>query len=403
VNFQTGPFGTQFSASEYTKEGIPVINVKDIGFGNILTANIEHVSEQTRDRLSQHILKEEDIVFGRKGSIDRHAFITNKETGWVQGSDCIRARAKTNIDMLFLSQYLESKHVKKQLMNSAVGSTMASLNTDILKDIVVFLPDISEQHKISRVLKTLDDKILLNNQINDNLGKQIETLYSYWFNQFNFPNENGAPYSDSNGFTKWNSHIKRQIPKSWEVKNIRDITNLTWGQCPQGEHIFPNNMTADNLFDYCSGAGDMNGGLLVDCQGKTDDSKRFAYPNDILISIAGKIGNMCLVDHKISLGRAALAFTAKDQEIIPYIYMTLKSLNKKIVTVSTGSIQKVISDTNVDDFNFPYSEEIVKKFCLCANPLFHKIIKLEQEKKELIRLRNWLLPMLMNGQAIIED
>ena len=134
--------------------------------------------------------------------------------------------------------------------------------------------DISEQHKISRVLKTLDDKILLNNQINDNLGKQIETLYSYWFNQFNFPNENGAPYSDSNGFTKWNSHIKRQIPKSWEVKNIRDITNLTWGQCPQGEHIFPNNMTADNLFDYCSGAGDMNGGLLVDCQGKTDEIGR---------------------------------------------------------------------------------------------------------------------------------
>ena len=255
------------------------------------------------------------------------------------------------------------------------------------------------------ITRRILEKIIFQNliDVNDNLGKQIETLYSYWFNQFNFPNENGAPYSDSNGFTKWNSHIKRQIPKSWEVKNIRDITNLTWGQCPQGEHIFPNNMTADNLFDYCSGAGDMNGGLLVDCQGKTDDSKRFAYPNDILISIAGKIGNMCLVDHKISLGRAALAFTAKDQEIIPYIYMTLKSLNKKIVTVSTGSIQKVISDTNVDDFNFPYSEEIVKKFCLCANPLFHKIIKLEQEKKELIRLRNWLLPMLMNGQAIIED
>ena len=184
VNFQTGPFGTQFSASEYTKEGIPVINVKDIGFGNILTANIEHVSEQTRDRLSQHILKEEDIVFGRKGSIDRHAFITNKETGWVQGSDCIRARAKTNIDMLFLSQYLESKHVKKQLMNSAVGSTMASLNTDILKDIVVFLPDISEQHKISRVLKTLDDKILLNNQINDNLEALAKLIYmNFFFNR----------------------------------------------------------------------------------------------------------------------------------------------------------------------------------------------------------------------------
>lgn len=87
---------------------------------------------------------------------------------------------------------------------------------------------------------------------------------------------------------------------------------------------------------------------------------------------------MCLVDHKISLGRAALAFTAKDQEIIPYIYMTLKSLNKKIVTVSTGSIQKVISDTNVDDFNFPYSEEIVKNFVFV---LIHCFIKLSNWNK----------------------
>lgn len=399
----TGPFGSQLHESDYKMEGIPVIMPQDIKDGKLNFEDVARISENDFQRLIRYSVQNGDIIFPRRGDIEKHAYIDSDED-FLCGTGCFRVRVKTTeINSKYLSYYLDNVHVRKWITNHAVGSNMPNLNTGILSEIPVMIPTYSVQIKIARLLSVIEAKIQNNVKINDNLGKQIETLYSYWFNQFNFPNENGAPYSDSNGFTKWNSHIKRQIPKSWEVKNIRDITNLTWGQCPQGEHIFPNNMTADNLFDYCSGAGDMNGGLLVDCQGKTDDSKRFAYPNDILISIAGKIGNMCLVDHKISLGRAALAFTAKDQEIIPYIYMTLKSLNKKIVTVSTGSIQKVISDTNVDDFNFAYSEEIVKKFCLCANPLFHKIIKLEQEKKELIRLRNWLLPMLMNGQAIIED
>lgn len=91
------------------------------------------------------------------------------ENGWVQGSDCIRARKKTPVNMLFLSQYLEGNGVKKQIINAAVGSTMPSLNTDILKDITVLLPNIEEQNRISVALKKIDDKICLNSKINDNL------------------------------------------------------------------------------------------------------------------------------------------------------------------------------------------------------------------------------------------
>ena len=172
VDFQTGPFGTQFSASEYVSEGIPVINVKNIGVGMVIRENLDYISEQTRDRLSQHILKTGDIVFGRKGSVDRHAYIFQNESGWVQGSDCIRARKKTQVNMLFLSQYLEGNGVKKQIMNAAVGSTMPSLNTDILKDVIVLLPNIEEQNRISEALKKIDDKICLNSKINDNLPYQ---------------------------------------------------------------------------------------------------------------------------------------------------------------------------------------------------------------------------------------
>ncbi len=94
ASLKTGPFGTQFSAKEYISTGIPVINVKNIGYGEIIEDELEHVSEATRDRLSEHILSTGDIVFGRKGSVDRHAFISEKYDGWVQGSDCIRLRYK---------------------------------------------------------------------------------------------------------------------------------------------------------------------------------------------------------------------------------------------------------------------------------------------------------------------
>ena len=181
VNFQTGPFGTQFSASEYVEKGIPVINVKNIGIGKIIDDNLDFISETTRERLSQHILHEGDIVFGRKGSVDRHAYVFLDEDGWVQGSDCIRARGKVRVNMLFLSQYLEGKSVKKQIMDSAVGSTMPSLNTDILKDIFVLLPSIKEQNKISSVLQAISKKISVNEKINDNLEQQAKLMYFIHF------------------------------------------------------------------------------------------------------------------------------------------------------------------------------------------------------------------------------
>lgn len=89
---KTGPFGTQFRASEYVTEGIPVINVKNIGYGSLLVSGLDHVSENTLERLSEHKLQEGDIVFGRKGSVDRHCLIRKGQDGWMQGSDCIRVR-----------------------------------------------------------------------------------------------------------------------------------------------------------------------------------------------------------------------------------------------------------------------------------------------------------------------
>lgn len=167
---KTGPFGTQFKASEYVDEGIPVINVKNIGYGNLYYEDLDFITEETRDRLAEHILHTGDIVFGRKGSVDRHCLITEKENGWFQGSDCLRVRiTDSSVNPQYVSYYLLSSHVLKSINNAAVGSTMASINMDIIGDIKVSLPSYEEQCRIATTLKKLDDKRAINTAINDNL------------------------------------------------------------------------------------------------------------------------------------------------------------------------------------------------------------------------------------------
>ena len=167
---KTGPFGTQFSANEYILEGTPVINVKNIGYGDIITTGLDYVGIDTLERLADHKLREGDIVFGRKGSVDRHCLITKGQDGWMQGSDCIRVRFTDSFVLPdFVSYYLLTDAVKAKINNSAVGSTMASLNTDILGDIEINLPSHEEQSKIAATLSAIDRKIRNNNCINDYL------------------------------------------------------------------------------------------------------------------------------------------------------------------------------------------------------------------------------------------
>jgi type I restriction enzyme, S subunit len=106
VELKTGPFGTQLKASDYTGEGTPVINVRNIGFGGIKTDKLEHISLSTRNRLSSHILQRGDIVFGRKGAVERHVFIRKEQDGWFQGSDCLRLRfTSPRVEPLFASYF----------------------------------------------------------------------------------------------------------------------------------------------------------------------------------------------------------------------------------------------------------------------------------------------------------
>ena len=149
---KTGPFGTQLSADEYSDEGIPIINVKNIGYGSILDDDLDHVPEMVADRLSVHRLKLNDIVFGRKGAVDKHAIITEEYVDWVQGSDCIRVRTTEDVHSGYLNYLFDSAYFSSYVMLFAVGTTMPSMNSEILLNARVLIPDFDEQCAIADYL-----------------------------------------------------------------------------------------------------------------------------------------------------------------------------------------------------------------------------------------------------------
>ena len=398
ASLKTGPFGTQFSAKEYTSEGIPVINVKNIGYGQILENELDYIHESTRDRLSEHILKTGDIVFGRKGSVDRHAYISENYNGWVQGSDCIRLRFQEDVNTRYISHYLKLDHVKKQINHASIGSTMASLNTDILKNIKIILPELSVQNSIESVLSSLESKVDVNSKICFELEAMVKTLYDYWFVQFDFPDENGKPYRISGGEMVWNEQLKRKIPKEWKPGKLCDIANITMGQSPAGESY---NDAGDGLIFY---QGRTDFGLRFPTPRMyTTAPTRFAQKGDILLSVRAPVGDLNFAMEDCCIGRGLAALNSKLGSQI-HLFYTLAGFQQifKVMDGNGTTFGSITKDTLFDMSVIIPSDEILQCFEKQVKPIESKIEKCEEEIRELTKLRDWLLPMLMNGQARVE-
>lgn len=394
AEIKTGPFGTQFKASEYTKQGIPVINVKNIGYGNIVKSDLDFVNETTVERLSEHVLQKDDIVFGRKGSVDRHCIIRDNETGWLQGSDCIRVRIVSKaVNPLYVSYYLSLRCIKDQLSNSAVGSTMPSMNSQIIKNIAIKCPEKELQDKIAELLESINKKIEINRDIVMELDNAVKAIYDHWFLQYDFPDENGKPYKSSGGEMIWNEELKREIPVGWEVSDLSYLCDITMGSSPQGESF--NELGEGDIF----------------YQGKTDFGQRFpnvrlyttapirlAQEGDVLLSVRAPVGDINIASGRCCIGRGLAALHSEYKSFLYYTMLCNQyQLNKYNNSGTTfGAITKDALYTI--KVVIPHSK-LVSLFEKRVGKYDEKILKSFKENEEFISLRNFLLPLLMNGQV----
>ncbi len=154
ANVQTGPFGSQLHQRDYKSVGTPIITVEHLGDNKIIHSNLPLVSDEDKERLKKYILKKGDVVFSRVGSVDRCAFVHEKEDGWMFSGRLLRVRVRENlVDSRFLSFYFNQESFKDTIRMIAVGATMPSINTEILSNVDILLPSLPEQKAIGSVLR----------------------------------------------------------------------------------------------------------------------------------------------------------------------------------------------------------------------------------------------------------
>lgn len=289
-------------------------------------------------------------------------------------------------------------YIRNSIQNSVTGSIQDNINIDYLSQLDFKVPSKSYQDKVVEVLGTIDEKIDTNTRICTELESMAKTLYDYWFTQFDFPNAEGKPYRSSGGEMVWNNQLKRKIPKGWEAGQLSDIANITMGQSPAGE-TYNEDGNGTIFYQGCTDFGTRFPVPRV----YTTAPTRFAQAGDILMSVRAPVGTLNVAIEDCSIGRGLAALNSKIGSQL-YLWYTLAGF-KQLFSVLDGNgttFGSITKDALYEMKVVIPNPAQVRAFDKIVQPIEQKIRVIEEENRELTKLRDWLLPMLMNGQATVE-
>ena len=303
--------------------------------------------------------------------------------------------------------YYFIKHHMPQIEALGSGTTFKEVSKDSMENYEIDIPDLLTQKKIADVLSCIDDKIALNNKTNTELENMAKTIYDYWFTQFDFPDKNGQPYKTSGGQMVYNETLKREIPAGWEVgklglylENFGDGIHGTPEYDDSGEYYFINgNNLGNKLISFYSDTLKVN-------DEEYEKIQRPLNENTILLSINGTLGSISFYNgEKISIGKSACFLNVTEKEFKPFIYQILCSekFQKYMYTVASGSTIKNFAPRQAADFDIPIPpKDLLEQFYNTTYSYLENQIKNEKENKELTKLHDYLLPLLMNGQIEVK-
>ena len=282
-------------------------------------------------------------------------------------------------------------------INSNTSGSHKRINPDILLDLEVTLPVLDEQKRIGSILANLDRKIALNRSINHDLEAMAKQLYDYWFVQFDFPDENGKPYKSSGGKMVWNEKLKREIPVGWSDGQLSGIANIIMGQSPDGSSY---NEVGNGKIFY-QGSTDF-GIRFPSIRQYTTAPTRFAKKRDILMSVRAPVGATNIANNDCCIGRGLAALNSKVGSIthLYYIIDGLKTAfdQRNAAGTTFGSITK--DDLFVLPVVVPNTAVLLSFEKVCS-AFFEKQMIIGEEIDLLTKLRDSLLPLLMNGQVSV--
>ncbi|WP_296005641.1 restriction endonuclease subunit S [uncultured Alistipes sp.] len=386
--------GASLSGEYYAAEGKYV----RLTCGNFNYQNNCFKENKSKDNLyyigdfkPQFLMEEGDIItplteqtIGLLGS----TAIIPESGKYIQSQDVAKIVCKENLlDKDFAFYLISSPIVKQQLSVAAQQTKIRHTSPDKIKDCTVWIPELVKQKRIGKLLRTLDRKIELNRQINQNLEAMAKQLYDYWFVQFDFPNEEGKPYRSSGGEMVWNEKLKREIPKDWEVTNIGNIL----GKVISTPRLSTNEYLVDGIYPvidqttevYYAGFTDRKEAVVGQYPAVIfgDHSCAVKYVN--FPFVRGADGTQVMLSNNTNISIEYLYFVVKNIKIGKGYARHYSFLKEQLIVVP--------------------SNMIAEKFEKITQNLMEQITRNKKENQALAKQRDELLPLLMNGQVAVNS
>lgn len=314
---------------------------------------------------------------------------------------------------LLLKDYVyylfRTRTVREQIRLTSSGSKVKHTSPDRIYNVKAPIPNVTVQQKIIGFLDSIEDKIDLNNRINAELEAMAKTLYDYWFVQFDFPDVNGKPYKTSGGKMAYNAVLKREIPAGWTSGTLDDLGQIVGGSTPSTGD--PENFTAkgtpwitpNDLSDNQGNKFISHGALDVSEEGMKNASLKKYPAGTVLLSSRAPIGYMAIARNEVTTNQGFKSFIPSKGYSTEFVFYAVKNSLPVIVKNASGSTFKEVSGSVLKMIEITLPEmSVVNKYTETVISIFSRQSKLELENQQLTALRDWLLPLLMNGQVTVK-
>lgn len=394
ADIQTGPFGSQLHKEDYVEEGTPIVTVEHLGNKAFSEQNLPKVSSKDRERLKKYVLQKGDIVFSRVGSVDRCSYVDQEHSGWMFSGRCLRVRPFDEIDSEYLYYYFGLEETKQFVRNIAVGATMPSINTKLMGEVIVALPNLEKQKEIAEFLSAIDNKIKVNRKINDNLRLQIKEICTAWLTNF-------QPFGG-------------QMPSDWIETPLSEIAEFISGYSYKGNELATSTVAMATIKNF-----DRNGGFKVEGykeiipSAKLKGSQRVALFDTLvahtdLTQNAEVIGNAELVMSKakykdIVFSMDLVKVLPKNCGISKFLIAAIlqdKRFKAHCLGYVNGTTVLHLSKKALPEYKLylPSNMDELKPFDNIVTVLYKEIASNISEITQLELLRDSLLPKLMSGE-----
>lgn len=378
-------------------QGYPFINGNNLSSGSIvITDSTKNVSREEYEKYfidfdANTLFLSINGTLGNVAIYKGEKIILGKSAAYIK---CV------DINVSYLYYYLQLEEVQTQLWNIATGSTIKNLSLASIRSLEVPTPPTNISINIANVLSTLDKKIELNNQINAELEAMAKTLYDYWFVQFDFPNADGKPYKSSGGKMVYNEVLKREIPEGWQQATLWDIAKYYNGLAMQKYRP-----TGDEYLPVIK-IREMNNGISPDTEKARIDipSAAIIDDGDLLFSWSATLDVKIWSQGKGALNQHIFKVTSDDYPQSFYYFELMNYLSHfKMMAEMRKTTMGHITLEHLKQANIVLPPiNLIKKLDEKLKPIFEHSLVLKKENNSLVELRDWLLPMLMNGQMTVK-